>query len=294
MRKRLLTAASDELSRLVGVAPPVIPHVLRGGTRLTGRWTNQPYEGYVAPMNEHVIAATFEGDGFAHARIDGKQIAAPSTPGAITMAPRGHDGEWRITGPLVVTNVYLGHDRLLDCGDQVAEGRAFELLDRVNYSDTKLFTIMRLIADEIDNPEHHSLVFLEHALDILCLQLIRQHSTLGDPIRLMQRGLARWQVNRVTAYMRENMASDISLQDLANVVGMSRFHFCSAFHAATGTPPHEHLTRLRIKCACQLLNDHRLPIQAIALAVGYSTPSAFSATFHRIVGVTPRQYRKDS
>jgi AraC family transcriptional regulator len=294
MDTRILSNASDEISKLVGVAPPVLPDTLRGGTRLTGRWLNDPYEGYVAPMGEHVVAATFEGRGEAIARIDGKRIIAPTLPGSITIAPRGHDGHWRITGRIAVSNIYLGHDRLLGCAEQLAEGHSFELLDRVNHVDEKLFAIMKLICDEIEQPEHHSQVFMEHALDLVCLQLLRSHSTLSHLLFQPERGLARWQIKRVTNYMRENIGTAITLQDLAGVIGMSRFHFCSAFRRATGLPPHEYLTRMRVKMACELLNDVRLPIKHVALAVGYGTPSAFSAAFRKVLGITPRQFRRQS
>jgi AraC-type DNA-binding domain-containing proteins len=293
MTRMRLTEASQALTALVGDAPPVRPYKLAGGTTLTGRWVNPPYEGHVAPMNEHVVAATFTSGGTAYAKIDGKQIVAPCRRGAITLAPRGHDGDWRITDKVVVTNVYIGHSRINDCGDQIAEGRAFELLDRANCSDRKLFYIMKILADEVEAPQHHSLLFIEQMLDALCLQLIRAHSTLGDPLHYMQRGLARWQVKRVVAYMRDNIATPILLQDLANLVGMSRFHFCSAFRAATGTPPHEFLTRIRIQRACELLRTGDIPVKEVGIAIGYTTPSAFSATFHRVVGISPRDYRRN-
>ncbi|WP_407353784.1 helix-turn-helix domain-containing protein [Luteimonas sp. R10] len=294
MSKRTLSCASEEIAKLVGIAPPVLPTVLRGGTRLTGRWVNDPYEGYVGAMGQHVVAATFGGSGEATATIDGKRIVAPTLPGTITLAPRGHEGHWRISGRISVSNIYLSHDRLVGCADRLAEGRAFELLDRVNHHDARLFAIMKLICDEIEQPEHHSLVFLEHALDLMCFQLLRSHSTLANPALQPQKGLAQWQVRRVLAYMREHIGADVALQDLADVVGMSRFHFCSAFRAATGSPPHEYLARMRIKAACELLRGGHLPIKHVALAVGYGTPSAFSAAFHKAMGMTPRQFRREA
>jgi AraC-like DNA-binding protein len=115
-------------------------------------------------------------------------------------------------------------------------------------------------------PERNDL-YVEHALDLLCLQLLRAHSSLGDPSLQMQRGLARWQVKRVTDYMREHIGAEINLQDLANLVGMSRFHFCSAFRQATGSTPHACLVRMRMRKACRLLADDTLQIKDVALAV---------------------------
>ena len=105
-------------------------------------------------------------------------------------------------------------------------------------------------------------------------------------------GLTSWQVTRALAYMRAHLDQSISLQDLAGLVRLSRFHFCSAFRLATGSTPHETLTRLRIEEARRLLVSSDHSISEIALAVGFHTPSSFAARFRKSVGTTPREYRR--
>lgn len=81
---------------------------------------------------------------------------------------------------------------------------------------------------------------MEHLIDLLCLQILRAHTSFPAPSAARPyRGLAQWQVKRVTAYMRDHLAQDIGLQDLADVVRLSRFHFCSAFRMATGHTPQD-------------------------------------------------------
>jgi AraC family transcriptional regulator len=92
--------------------------------------------------------------------------------------------------------------------------------------------------------------------------------------------------------MRDRFDEDISLDELAALVTLSRFHFCTAFRLATGRTPHEWLTELRMNRARELLSDPVLRITDIALAVGYETPSAFAATFRRSVGTTPSEFRR--
>jgi AraC family transcriptional regulator len=60
----------------------------------------------------------------------------------------------------------------------------------------------------------------------------------------------------------------------------------------SGSPPHVWLTGQRMMVARRLLADPHISISEIALAVGYATPSAFSATFRKIVGVTPGGFRR--
>lgn len=158
------------------------------------------------------------------------------------------------------------------CADQVGNGREPELIDQAHFNDPKLFALLDLINDEISSGDAISHMFIEQLLDLVCLQLLRSHCATSMPISPgPQRGLAAWQVRRVTAYMQENLAENIQLQELADVVDLSRFHFCTAFRMATGYTPHEWLTRRRIAYAKELLKDRMLRITDIALVVGYET-----------------------
>lgn len=276
-----------------GVAPPVIPEVFSGDTRLVGRWRNEPFEYNLPPLKDHILAAKFVGEGMASVKLGRQTIAAPAVAGTITLAPRGHDGFWRADGTVEVSNIFLGHKRLLACADQVGDGREPELLDRVNFSDPRLFALMAMINDEISLGDAISHLCIEQLLDLVCLQLMRVHAASAVPIAPgPQRGLSGWQVKRVTTYMRDNLAKDIRLQELADLVNLSRFHFCAAFRAATGHTPYGWLTRQRIAHAKSLLEDRTLRITDIALVVGYETQSAFAASFRKVAGLTPSEYRR--
>jgi len=61
---------------------------------------------------------------------------------------------------------------------------------------------------------------------------------------------------------------------------------------ATGRTPHEWLTKLRLERAQELMRNPKMPLTEIALAVGYQTPSAFSAAFRRDTGMTPSSFRR--
>jgi AraC family transcriptional regulator len=107
-----------------------------------------------------------------------------------------------------------------------------------------------------------------------------------------RRGLAGWQVRRVTAYMSERLDQEVCLQELAALINLSRFHFCTAFRLATGQTPREWLIARRLESACKLLAQPAMSITKVGLAVGYATPSAFAASFHKRMGMTPSQFRR--
>jgi AraC family transcriptional regulator len=82
-----------------------------------------------------------------------------------------------------------------------AHGRS-ELLDHVAFDDPVAARIMELLSREVAIIDASSRLFVEQAIDLLCTQLIRGHSSVGAlPYPELRRGLAPWQVKRVTEYM---------------------------------------------------------------------------------------------
>lgn len=125
-------------------------------------------------------------------------------------------------------------------------------------------------------------------LAILPAQIIATRGALD----VHGRGLAAWQLRRVTEHMRANLDRPVALAELAALVRLSRFHFCTAFRLATGQTPRNWFIDERIRRATTLLADPALSITEIALEVGYDTPSAFTARFRQRTGMTPSKYRR--
>lgn len=96
----------------------------------------------------------------------------------------------------------------------------------------------------------------------------------------------------VVSYMRAHLADDVSLDELAALVNLSKYHFLRMFARTTGLTPHRYLSRLRLEAAADLLRGGTLPVQRVALMCGYGSPSRFAAAFQRAYGCTPTAYRR--
>jgi AraC-like DNA-binding protein len=271
--------------------PALSPTIFNDGVRITGRLMNRAWEAYVPGLQDHVIVAMRRGSGETSVKVDGKESIYPLRRGQISLIPCGRDGTYR-SATAEVSNVVLSPARLLACAEQISDGRPTELVCRTNFDDPKLYALLDLLSAEAQLDKASSRLFIEQLLDLTCTQLLRAHSAFSLPNATQYRGLVPWQVRRVTAYMRENLDKDIGLQELADLVNLSRFYFCGAFRSATGYTPHEWLTTLRIHEARRLLANPATRISDIALAVGYQTPSAFTAAFRRRQGLTPREFRR--
>lgn len=281
-----------QMARLLGRPQPLAPWTLPCGTRLTAAWTRDGFHGYAAGMDGHLIAGYHRRPQRCSWSVENRRLEATLRPGTLTLIPATHDGQWTLAGRLEVSHVYLTDQRLQSSAAQLEKARPVELVGRLGYEDPSLARVLELLSQEASSQAAPTL-FLDEVLDLLCLQLIRRHSSFAERrTKAPAHGLTPKQLRLVTGYMREHLERDITLQELAGLLHLSRFYFCTAFRLATGKRPHEWLTILRMERARTLLRDGALRIVDVGLAVGYQTPSAFAAAFRRVVGDTPSNYRR--
>lgn len=282
--------ALAEMSRVLDRRPDASLVAFPGDVRVTRAWSHGELHDDTRPMREHVLM-TYYGSPRGISRHDGRvHQSALTRPGTVTIIPAGHAAKWDIDGEIEVSHVYLPPLRLL----QAAEGaRPVELLDRLAVEDATLAHLLAVIARESQAQDAGARLLVEQALDLVVLQIGRRHAAMcGTPARAPRGGLAAWQVRRVTEYMAARLAETVTLDELAALVDLSRFHFCAAFHLSMGAPPHKWLRALRMNEAKRLLLHTRMPIIDIALSVGYETPSAFAKAFKAAEGVNPAALRR--
>jgi AraC family transcriptional regulator len=96
---------------------------------------------------------------------------------------------------------------------------------------------------------------------------------------------------RVTEFINECVDRDFTVADLASVACMSPAHFSRSFKAATGTAPHEYVSRQRLDLAKRLLVTSDRLLVDIAYAAGFSSQANFNRAFRKAVGTTPSLFR---
>lgn len=91
-------------------------------------------------------------------------------------------------------------------------------------------------------------------------------------------------------YIQFNYSHDISIDDVAKSVGVSRSHLYRVFISNVGQSPIDYLTEYRIKEACKLLRSSNLSIAEVAVSVGFFDQFYFSRVFKKSMGVPPSKY----
>ena len=279
--------------RIIGCPPGLLGEPFRDAVRVTRRWNHGALHDSLAAFPDNVVMIYYGVDRDVAWRSGGRRLGSRTRSGAITVIPEGHDGRWDMDGPVETSHVYIPDRRLQAAAAQITGGGRVELVGRVGFEDPSAARILELLSREVPNQEPSARLFVDQAIDLLCIHLVRAHSSFAAlALEAPRGGLADWQLRRVTQYMREHLAEEIGLDELAALVNLSRFHFCTAFRKATGQTPHNWLMILRIEEARRLLETPALAVTDVALAVGYQTPSSFAAAFRKLVGTTPSAYRR--
>jgi AraC family transcriptional regulator len=136
--------------------------------------------------------------------------------------------------------------------------------------------------DERDSAEDS----LSRAAEILqAVDLVQKpHETRG--------GLAPWQIRKVTAHIEANLDAPIRSSELAAIARLSPCHFSRVFRNSFGCSPLDYVTRRRLERAQGLMLSTDAPLCQIALDCGMADQAHFSRLFRRIVGETPRSWRR--
>lgn len=124
------------------------------------------------------------------------------------------------------------------------------------------------------------------------IELVAQLFFLPEPELFCARQIrvARERVARVKAILAQNLETPPNLDDLGRQVGCSSFYLSRVFSQETGTTISQHLRRLRMERAAELLLTGRYNVTEVALEVGYASLSHFSRTFCESTGCCPALY----
>ncbi|NRP22969.1 Right origin-binding protein [Ensifer adhaerens] len=99
-------------------------------------------------------------------------------------------------------------------------------------------------------------------------------------------------IGRAIWFIESHFASDISLEEIAEAAGLSRFHLSRVFGLVTGYSISAYIRARRLSGAAQSLADGSSSILAVALEAGYGSHEAFTRAFREQFGVTPETVRK--
>jgi AraC-like DNA-binding protein len=160
-------------------------------------------------------------------------------------------------------------------------------------SSAAVVRTLGLLEAEVEQPGPGGALITARLAEILLVEAVRAYvAEHGEASRGWIGALADRRIGEALRLMHGDIAHPWSLAVLASQVGMSRSAFACLFTSRVGRPPLDYLAHWRMKLACRLLEQGELDVATVAGRVGYTSQSAFSHAYRRLIGRSPRQRPK--
>ena len=160
---------------------------------------------------------------------------------------------------------------------------------RIVHNVQDLLQYINKILDKKEFSLEHQLSRVAY-LHLFFANLIRDKES--DEVKgLRQTKKLRGLSNFVREYIDEHYGEDLSIQFLAEKMGVHRAHLFNSFKMDTGYSPKEYLLYVRMQNAKSMLRRTKRSVAEVAFQVGYHDPLSFSKIFRKKIGMSPLQYR---
>ncbi len=158
---------------------------------------------------------------------------------------------------------------------------------KIHYNDDTVAELMKKTHEaQIDNTLAGSLSALSHFFSLLSY-LVSKNTT-----NTLKGSFIDAYLSKALWYIHSNFNGSMKVADIAEHINLSEFYLTSIFTKNIGMSPIDYLIAYRIQQAQNMLINRDTPITLVATSCGFNSTSYFTVQFKRIVGMTPREYRK--
>jgi AraC family transcriptional regulator len=212
------------------------------------------------------------------------------TAGDLALCDR-HVGEW--VGLMNVSHLQLGisDTALMACSDG-AYGEV-ELRASRKFADPRLSAMVAAVHAEMVAGFPSGRLFLDSVEQAMAVTLVNGHAVRHRPVQIYRGGLGSARLRKIKELVHAKMEDDLSLDEMAQSIGLSTAHFARMFRKSTGETPHQFVQRQRLERAKAMLRAPDTRVLDVAVACGFKTQQHFAQVFRDVLGVSPTEYRQD-
>jgi AraC family transcriptional regulator len=202
-----------------------------------------------------------------------------------------HEGEW--VGLMNVRHLQLGiSDAALMASSDGAYGEV-ELHPSRKFADPRLSALVAAARAEMVAGFPSGRLFMDSVEQAMAVTLVEGHAVRHRPVQIYRGGLGSARLRRIKELVHAKMGDDLSLDEMAQSIGLSTAHFARMFRKSTGETPHQFVLRQRVERAKAMLRVPDARVLDVAVACGFTTQQHFAQVFRDVCGVSPTQYRQD-
>ncbi len=156
--------------------------------------------------------------------------------------------------------------------------------------DKELFGLIKQLNDEWKKDDEYRNLILRAKVTEIVVNLCRKYIVNETMVEKESKTLQK--IKHSINYIKNNFREDLTLDDVAEEAGLSKYHYCREFKKATDLTPVEFINRTRCEFAKNLLESKKYSVAEIGEMSGFLTPAYFSKTFKSFFGTYPSDYMK--
>lgn len=250
-----------------------------------------PHETPEHHPKQHVLAIQTVGKVEAERRLDGRLQQEQVNVGDVCIVP-AHTPHWiHSTGEQELILLSLEPSFLKHIAYESIADNNVELIPNFAKPDPLIHQIGLSLKTALQTNPLESRFYADSLITALAAHLL-QFYIVKKPIVIADVG-SNSQIGQAIEYIHEHLNEDLSLETIASLLDISKYHFCRLFKQTTGLTPWQYVIKLRIEAAKRLLAKPELSIAQISLQMGYSTQGQFANFFRKHTGVSPTTYRQN-
>jgi AraC family transcriptional regulator len=247
-----------------------------------------------APARDHhIVLVVTTGTARVEQQRAGVIHSGTVTAGNVLIVPSGYESRWYGAAP-PTAKIRFPTTLLTSAADQIGIRHETELRNVFDARDPFIEHISSVLTAELARTVHPAQALIAEASSLaLAAHLLRSYDGLCTELQSGPRTLAPRVLGRIHEYIQDALDEKITLDELATIAGVSRFHFSRLFKQSTGLSPIAYVERSRMDRAQSLIRSGTHSLVEIALIVGFADQSHFSRRFRRHMRCTPTQFARD-
>ncbi|HWW48794.1 MAG TPA: AraC family transcriptional regulator [Xanthobacteraceae bacterium] len=253
----------------------------------------RPFEGRFHAISDCLMVMHRGGPVDVTFRTNDRSVTRNVPRGGFFFLPAGRECDVSLHADLDTIHIYLRAELFAERhhGKDVIS----DLTPLLGESDPVLEHLAGAIGEAVADSSPQSSLFVDPIAQAMASRFMAigpNRGAVREPPRPTQ--LSSRQLQRVRDFVEAQLETDIRLNAMAQVCGLSTEYFMRQFKATVGVSPYQYVLNLRVERVKQLLEQGDQSLSEIALQCGFSHQEHMTRMFRRFTGVTPGRYRRAS
>ena len=225
---------------------------------------------------------------------DGGMATLKTTPGEIWINPPSTPFSHDISEPCHFVILAVKEQIFLENCTLNLKGKDLQFLNNYNVQDDVIKGMLDLFLIEASTGGRNGYAYLKNLLSLLSTHYIHNYSNYDDLEQQRAAGsrFDQRQMARIDRYIEDHIGASISVDNLADMLGCSKFYFLREFKKLVGITPYQYLLNKRLELAQTRLAIPGSSIATVGMELGFNDQAHFTRAFKTQFGETPGQFQK--